>query len=90
MIARDGHVQTSPWLKANITKPSIHLSKNASSASIISAKKTLGDLPPSSNVAGIKLLAAACAIARPVAVEPVKPILAIRLLLASGAPTSRP
>ena len=66
------------------------LSKNASSSSMISAKNTLGDLPPNSKVAGIRLLAAAVAIARPVAVEPVKPILAIRLLLANGAPTSRP
>ena len=50
----------------------------------------LGDLPPNSKVAGIKLDAAACAITRPVAVEPVKAILPIRRLLASGAPTSRP
>ena len=90
MTARDGQVQTSPWLKANKTRPSIALSKNASSSSIMSAKKMLGDLPPNSSVAGMRLLAAAVAMARPVAVEPVKPIFAIRLLFASGAPTSRP
>ncbi len=55
-----------------------------------SAKKMLGDLPPSSSVAGIRLLAAAWAITRPVEVEPVKAILAMRLLVASGMPASRP
>jgi hypothetical protein len=66
------------------------LSRKASSASMTSAKKMLGDLPPSSSVAGIRLLAAAWAITRPVAVEPVKAILAMRLLVASGMPASRP
>ena len=50
----------------------------------------LGDLPPSSRVAGIRLFAAAWAITRPVLVEPVKAIFAIRLLLAKGSPASRP
>ena len=35
----------------------------------MSAKKMFGDLPPSSSVAGIRLLAAAWAMTRPVAVE---------------------
>jgi hypothetical protein len=56
----------------------------------MSSKKMLGDLPPSSRVAGIRLVAAAWAITRPVAVEPVKAILAMRLLVASGMPASRP
>src|SRR5256885_11239596 len=72
--ARLGQVQTSPWLKANSTSPSTALSRKASSLSITSAKKMLGDLPPSSSVAGIRLLAAAWAITRPVEVEPVKAI----------------
>ncbi|MCY1366057.1 hypothetical protein D9M69_529340 [compost metagenome] len=88
--ARLGQVQTSPWLNANSTRPSTHLSRKASSLSMMSAKNTLGDLPPSSSVAGIRLLAAACAITRPVVVEPVKAILAMRLLCASGMPASRP
>ena len=66
------------------------LSKKSSSAAATSAKKILGDLPPSSSVAGIRLFAAACAITRPVVVEPVKAILAMRRLVASGRPASRP
>ena len=49
-----------------------------------------GDLPPNSSVAGIRLFAAAWAITRPVEVEPVKAIFAMRLLEASGMPASRP
>jgi len=56
----------------------------------MSAKKILGDLPPNSRVAGIRLFAAACAITRPVEVDPVNAIFAILLLVASGIPASRP
>jgi len=66
------------------------LSKKSSSAAATSAKKMLGDLPPSSRVAGMRLLAAAWAMTRPVAVEPVKAILAMRLLEARAMPASRP
>ena len=52
--ARDGQVQTSPWLRANITKPSTALSRKSSSASITSARKMLGLLPPSSRVTGMR------------------------------------
>ena len=65
-------------------------SRKPSSLSMMSAKKMLGDLPPSSSVAGIRLLAAACAITRPVVVEPVNALLAMRLLVARGMPASRP
>ena len=46
-------MQTSPWLSANIAKPSSALSKNSSSSPCTSAKKMLGDLPPSSSVTGM-------------------------------------
>ena len=55
-----------------------------------SAKKMLGDLPPNSNVIGMIVSAAYCMICLPVVVSPVKAILAIRGLRASGAPTSEP
>ncbi len=51
--ARLGQVQTSPWFKANMAKPSSALLRKASSASITSLKKMLGDLPPSSRVTGM-------------------------------------
>ncbi len=73
-----------------MAKPSIALSKNASSASITSAMKMLADLPPSSKVTGIRLSAAAFMITLPVAVEPVKAILAMRFEEASAWPASRP
>ena len=90
MIAREGQVQTSPWFKANIVKPSSALSKRPSSASIISSKKILGDLPPNSRVTGIIFCDAYCIIKRPVVVSPVNAIFAIRLELASGFPASKP
>ena len=52
--------------------------------------KMFGDLPPSSMVLGIRFSAAYCMICRPVVVSPVKLILAMRGLDASGAPTSEP
>ena len=55
-----------------------------------SAKKMLGDFPPSSSVMGMIVSAAYCMICRPVVVSPVKAILAMRGLRASGAPTSEP
>ena len=76
--ARDGQVHTSPLLNANSANPSSALSKNASSASITSAMKMFGDLPPSSMVLGIRFSAAYCMICRPVVVSPVKLILAMR------------
>ena len=66
------------------------LSKKASSASMTSAKKMFGDLPPSSVVDGIRFCAAYCMIRRPVTVSPVKAIFAIRLLEASAMPTDAP
>ena len=88
--ARLGQVHTSPWFSANIANPSRHLSKKASSASITSAKKMFGDLPPSSSVHGMIFSDAYCMISRPVVVSPVKAILAIRLFCASGLPASTP
>ena len=90
MKARDGQVQTSPWFSANSTRPSIALSRKASSSAITSSKKMFGDLPPSSSVTGMRLWLAYCMISRPVVVSPVKAILAMRLEEASGLPASRP
>ena len=50
----------------------------------------LGDLPPSSSVTGMMFCDAYCMMRRPVVVSPVKAILAMRLLEASGLPASRP
>jgi len=49
-----------------------------------------GDLPPSSSVTGMMFSAAYCMISRPVVVSPVKAILAMRGLEASGLPASMP
>src|ERR1044071_8338490 len=76
--ARLGQVQTSPWLNANMTKPSIALSKKSSSSARTSLKKMLGDLPPSSSVTGIRFWLAYCMMSRPVDVSPVKAILEMR------------
>ncbi len=57
---------------------------------MMSLKKMLGDLPPSSSVAGMRLAAAAAATLRPTSVLPVKAILAMRLEAASAAPASGP
>ena len=84
MRARDGQVHTSPWLRANSTKPSMASSRKASSWAITSANKTLGLFPPSSRVTGFRFSEAYCMIGRPVVVSPVKAILATRSLLASG------
>ena len=59
-------------------------------ADITSEKKMLGLLPPSSSVTGMRFWLAYCMISRPVVVSPVKAILAIRLLDASGLPASTP
>ena len=83
-------MQTSPWFRANIAKPSSALSRKASSASITSLKKMFGDLPPSSSVTGMMFRVAYSMIFWPTAVEPVKAILAMRGLVASGSPTSAP
>src|SRR5665213_3661760 len=90
MRALDGQVQTSPLLKAYNTSPSTALSKNSSSAFITSAKKMFGDLPPNSTVEGMRFSAAYCMMSRPVVVSHVKPILAIRGLVASALPISAP
>src|ERR1043166_7475675 len=84
MSARLGQVQTSPWLNANITNPSMALSKKSSSSVTTSLKKMLGDLPPSSSVTGMRFWLAYCMISRPVVVSPVKAILAMRGEEASG------
>ena len=55
-----------------------------------SAKKMLGDLPPSSSVTGMRFSEAYCMISRPVVVSPVKATLAMRLFWASGLPASTP
>src|SRR4030067_340049 len=69
-----------------MVKPSSALSKKASSSAITSAKKMLGDLPPSSRVTGIRFSDAYCMISRPVVVSPVKAILAMRLFWAREVP----
>src|SRR4051794_34947969 len=55
-----------------------------------SAKKMLGDLPPSSSVHGMMFSDAYCMMRRPVVVSPVNAILAMRLFWASGLPASTP
>ena len=87
---REGHVQTSPWLSANIAAPSRHLSKKASSSSITDSKNTFGDLPPSSSVIGMRFSEAYCMIRRPVVVSPVKAIFLMPSCCASGLPASGP
>src|SRR5690606_18338317 len=72
-----GAVQISPEFRANITAPSMALSKNSSSASMIEGKKILGDLPPNSMVEGMIFSVAYCMINLPVAVDPVKASLLI-------------
>ena len=52
--------------------------------------KIFGLLPLSSIVAGMRLSAAACRTKVPVAVEPVKPILLMPLLVARALPASMP
>ena len=54
-----------------------------------SSKTTCGDLPPSSRVTRLRLSAAACATARPVAVDPVNATLSTPWCPASAAPSSR-
>src|SRR5665811_1274598 len=90
MRARDGAVQTSPWLNAYITRPSTALLRKASSAAITSLKKMLGLLPPNSVLLGMMFCAAYCMIRRPVTVSPVKAILAMRLLVANAFPILAP
>jgi hypothetical protein len=59
IFARDGQVQTSPLLNAYRyrTRPSIALSRNASSDAITSSRTMFGDLPPNSVVEGIRFCA---------------------------------
>ena len=87
---RDGQVQTSPWLRANMAAPSRHLSKKASSSSMTDSKKTFGDLPPSSSVIGMMFSLAYCMMRRPVVVSPVNAIFLIPSCWASGLPASGP
>jgi len=61
----------------------------AAAARSASGKTTCGDLPPSSRVTGFRFSAAACATARPVAVDPVNATLSTPGCPASAAPTSR-
>ncbi|SIL08098.1 Uncharacterised protein [Mycobacteroides abscessus subsp. abscessus] len=63
--AREGQVHTSPWLSANMVKPSSALSRKASSAAITSGMKMLGLLPPSSSVTGMMFSVAYCMMRRP-------------------------
>ena len=78
------------WLSAKSTAPSTALSKNSSSWSHTEEKKMLGLLPPSSSVVGIRFSAAALRMRVPVAVEPVKPSLAMPVCVASASPASLP
>mmetsp|Transcript_3362 Transcript_3362/g.7615 ORF Transcript_3362/g.7615 Transcript_3362/m.7615 type:complete len:292 (-) Transcript_3362:104-979(-) len=87
---RLGQVQISPWFRANITAPSTALSKKASSCWATLGMKIMGDLPPSSMVTGMMVLAAACITLWPVTVDPVNAILAIRSDVDSAAPASAP
>jgi len=61
----------------------------AAAARSASGKTTCGDLPPSSRVTGFRFSAAACATARPVAVDPVNATLSTPGWPASAAPPSR-
>jgi hypothetical protein len=83
---RDPAEHTSPWFtNTPNTAPSIAGSQTAS------AKKMLGDLPPSSSVTRLRFeSAAARRMLRPVRVEPVNATLSTRSLPASIAPTSGP
>ncbi|MOA25277.1 hypothetical protein D3C78_1580850 [compost metagenome] len=63
---------------------------NSGSACMMSSKKMFGDLPPSSTVLGMMFSAAHLRMCAPTGVEPVKAILAMRLLVASASPASRP
>ncbi len=62
----------------------------AGSACMMSSKKMFGDLPPSSTVLGMMFSAAQRMMCAPTGVEPVKAILAMRVLVASAWPASRP
>ncbi|MNO31523.1 hypothetical protein D3C76_214980 [compost metagenome] len=57
---------------------------------MMSSKYTFGDLPPSSTVDGMMFSAAHFMMCEPTGVEPVKAILAMRLLVARASPASRP
>src|SRR5688572_27715654 len=61
----------------------------AAAARSASGKTICGDLPPSSSVTLLMFSAAACATARPVAVEPVNATLSTPRCAASAAPVSR-
>ena len=74
------------WPVAAKTPAMIPLAAAGRSAS---SKTICGDLPPSSRVTRLTLSAAACATARPVAVEPVNATLSTPLCPASAAPSSR-
>ena len=73
-----------------MTNPSTALSKKSSSSSIISLKKTLGDLPPNSKVTGIILSLAFFIMIFPVVVSPVKATLLIPVCVANASPASAP
>ncbi|VVQ26663.1 hypothetical protein PS928_06834 [Pseudomonas fluorescens] len=60
------------------------------SAFMMSSKKMFGDLPPSSTVDGMMFSAAHFMMCEPTGVEPVKAILAMRLLVARASPASLP
>ncbi len=70
--------------------PSAALSMKLGSACMMSSKYTFGDLPPSSTVEGMMFSAAHFMMCAPTGVEPVKAILAMRLLVARASPASRP
>ena len=56
---RDGQVQTSPWLKANSTRPSMALSREGVVGRHDVFEEDVGRLAAQFQVAGIRLLAAA-------------------------------
>ena len=71
-----------------MANPSSALSKKSSSSAITSAKKMFGDLPPSSSVTGMRFSDGVLHDQPAGRVSPVKAILAIRLVEASGLPAS--
>src|SRR5678815_1231432 len=77
--------QTSPWLmKTPKSAPSMAASKSAS------AKKMLGDFPPSSRVTRLTVSAASFTMILPTEADPVKAILFTSGCLTSGEPQVSP
>src|SRR3546814_20283816 len=88
--AREGQVQTSPWFNEKSAKPYRNLSKYSSSASMLSAKKTLRALPHSSSETGMIYREETCRKRRPAEDYAVRAILTLRLNVGRVSPASKP